>query len=77
MSYNEEKLNIAEAIVQFAELGFMARVREIAEALSICPKDDVKVIAEQLNLAIEALEEANRDVLYYKVKVKAEKEKEQ
>lgn len=75
MSYYEEKLRIAEEASRLAEQGFMAKVREIADALSICSKDDVKAIAEQLNLAVEAMEEVDRDTLYYKEKCAEEKEK--
>lgn len=73
MSYNEERLQIAQKTASFATVGFMAQVREIAEALSICPKEDVKVIAEQLMLAIETMETLERDVKYYKDKCEEER----
>ena len=75
MTYYEEKLKIAEEASRLLGQGFMAKVREIADALSICPKDDVKAIAEQLNLAVQAMEEVDRDALYYKEKTIEEKEK--
>lgn len=74
MSYYEEKLRVAEEVSRLAGQGFMAKVREIADALSICSKDDVKAISEQLNLAVEAMEEVDRDALYYKEKIIVEKE---
>lgn len=72
MSYHEEKLRIAEEIANFAERGFIAEVRRIADALAICPKEDVKAISEHLALAIEAMEEVDRDVAYYKKRVEEE-----
>lgn len=72
MSYNEEKLKEAETVLSFANHGFMNRVREIAEALSICPKDDVKVIAKHLTAAIEAIESVEADVKYYKAQCEKE-----
>ena len=74
MSYNKERLQKAEQTARFAEIGFMAQVREVAEALSICPKSDVKVIAEQLMLYVEAMESVEADVRYYKEKCEKEKE---
>lgn len=73
MSYNEERLQKAEKTASFATVGFMAQVREIAEALSICPKEDVKVIAEQLMLAVETMESVESDVKYYRAKCEEDK----
>ena len=75
MSFNEERLQKAEMILSFTKQGFINRVREIAEALSICPVEDVKVIHNQLTKAIEALESAEWDVAFYKGECEAEKEK--
>ena len=73
MSYHEERLKLAEEIASLTERGFMAEVRKIADALSICPKEDVKTISEYLVLAVEAMASVDRDVAYYKEKVEAEK----
>ena len=75
MSFNEERLQKAETILSFTKQGFMIRVREIAEALSICPVEDVEVIYNQLTKAIEALKSAEWDVDFYKGECEAEKEK--
>jgi predicted adenine nucleotide alpha hydrolase (AANH) superfamily ATPase len=72
MSYYEEKMKHAEEVLKFAEKGFMEKVREIAEALSICPKKDVKAISDQLFLAVEAMTSAEDDVKYYKRKYEEE-----
>ena len=66
MSYHEERLKVAEELASLATKGFMIKVREIAEALSICPKDDIKQISEHLSRAVEAMEQADKDVAYYK-----------
>lgn len=73
MSWNEEKLKKAEQTASFATIGFMAQVREIADALSICRKEDVKVIAEKLMLAVETMEDLEKDVSYYKAKCEEDK----
>ena len=73
MTWNEERLQTAEQTARFAKVGFMAQVREIAEALSICTKDDVKVIAEKLMSAVETMESVERDVEYYKAACEEEK----
>ena len=75
VTYIEELLQKAVKTARFAEEGFMTQVREIAEALSICPKSDVKVIAEQLMLAIEVMEDLEKDVKYYESKLEEEKAK--
>ena len=72
MNYNERKLKNTETLLNFAHQGFMSRVREIGEALTICTKDDVKVIAEQLLEAVEAMESAESDIKYYKDKCREE-----
>ena len=69
----EERLNVAEELARFTEQGFMEKVREIADALSICPKDDVKVISEQLSLAVNAMAEADKDVTYLRGRIKKKK----
>ena len=74
MTYHEEKLQLAEQTASFVAVGFMAQVREIAEALSICQKGDVKVIAEKLMLAVATMESAQKDVEYYKRKCEEEAE---
>lgn len=66
MSYNEEKFDMAVKTARFAEVGFMAQVREIAEALAICSYTDVKVIAEQFNRAVEIMESLEADIDYYR-----------
>lgn len=66
MSYNEERLEIARQIDTFAEVGFMAQVREIADALSICSREDVKAIADKLMGAIRAMESIEEDIAYHK-----------
>ncbi len=73
MSYYEERLEVAEEVASLTAQGFMIKVREIAEALSICPKDDIKQISEHLSRAVEAMEEAEKDVAYYKEKIEEEK----
>ena len=66
MSYNEEKVDIAVKTARFAEVGFMAQVREIAEGLANCSYAEVKVIAEQLNQAVEIMESLEADIDYYR-----------
>lgn len=73
MSWNEERLQMAEQTASFATIGFMANVREIGEALTICPKGDVRLIAEKLMLAVETIESLEKDVTYYKEKCEEEK----
>lgn len=79
MDYYKEKLALAEGKASLMERGFMSVVREIADALSICSKEDVKVISEQLTLAVQAMAEADEEVTYYEDKITAieniEKEK--
>lgn len=65
MTFNEERLQVAKQTAKFAEVGFMNQVREIAEALAICSKEDVKAISDHLSLAIQAMENADYDVKYY------------
>lgn len=66
MSYEEKRLKAAEKTARFAEVGFMVQVREIAAALEVCSYADVKVIAEQLNNAVEIMESLEYDLEYYK-----------
>ena len=73
MSYYEERLKVAEEIASLTAQGFMKKVRDIAEALSICPKDDIKQISEHLSRAVEAMEQAEKDVAYLKDKIREEK----
>ena len=76
MSYYKEKLTFTEEKAALMERGFMSVVREIADALSICPKEDVKAISEQLTLAVQVMAEVDEEVTYYEDKIKAmEKEK--
>lgn len=72
MSYYEDQLKKAEEKASLATKGFMIKVREIAEALSICPKDDIKQISEHLSRAVEAMTEIDGDVVYYKRKIEEE-----
>lgn len=79
MDYYKEKLTLAEEKAALMERGFISVVREIADALSICPKEDVKAISEQLTLAVQVMAEVDDEVTYYEDKIKAieamEKEK--
>ena len=70
----QERLKVAEISARFVEIGFMSFVKEAAEALSICPKEDVKAISEQLALAVKAVEFAEYDVEYYKEQCEKEDE---
>jgi hypothetical protein len=72
MNYNERKLKNTETLLDFATQGFMSRVREIGEALTTCHNENVKVLAEQLFDAIEAMESAESDIKYYKNKCSEE-----
>lgn len=72
--YYEEQLKLAQEVSRLTEHGFISKVREIADALSICSKDDVKAISEELNRAVEAMAEVDSNVTYYEAKIDAEKE---
>jgi hypothetical protein len=74
MSYHEERLQQTQQIARFAEKGFMAEVREIAEALSICPMGDVKAIAERLMLSVEIMKSIEDDIEYYRKRCEEEQE---
>jgi hypothetical protein len=71
IEYYKEKLTLAEEKAGLMERGFISVVREIADALSICPKEDVKAISEQLTLAVQVMEEVDEEVAYYEDKIKA------
>lgn len=75
IEYYDEKLTLAKEKSRLTECGFITKVREIADALSICSKEDVKAIAEELNRAVEAMAEVDGEVAYYEEKIKDEKEK--
>lgn len=65
-SYAEEHLIKAEHGARFAEIGLREQVREVAEALAICPMSDVRLIAEKLIEYVEAYEIVAKEVDYYR-----------
>lgn len=72
MSYNEKRLKNSETLLRLATQGFMCRVREVGEALTICTMEDVKVITEQLIELVEAMESCDADIEYYKEQCRKE-----
>lgn len=66
MSYYEEKLQNAKAVANLAAQGFINEVREIAEALSVCGKDDAMAISEHLSHLVEVMKSVEDNVKYYR-----------